>query len=195
MAAALLILERVGAHDERAGGVLLDRCRDGAELLLGLEVRHEHAPPEEPRDPDEQRVRRHDPQGQDRIDGQHDRDRTQVQYRRLDDVQNAHPQEQTHAVDVVHGAGHQVTRAGGVEERLRQALKLAEEVVAELVLDLATGAEHDDPRRQPEAGEHHRDTDQPGDRTPDRRPAGIRLDRAQDVAHREGHRLEDPGVG
>ena len=51
------------------------------------------------------------------------------------------PEQQAHRGQVVHAAAHQVAGAPAEEEGLRQALQVREEVVAQLVLDLARGVE------------------------------------------------------
>jgi hypothetical protein len=103
-AVALQPLHPVGAHDEHTRGVLLDGGGEVSKLRLGGQIRLVHPPSEQAADPDEERVRQHDEERQHGIDREHDPQRTEVEHRRLDDVQKPHPEKEPHALDIVDSA-------------------------------------------------------------------------------------------
>jgi hypothetical protein len=148
-----------------------------------------------PRDQDEQRVGHEDHQRHLDIDGQHHADGGDVEDRRLHDVEQPDAQEQPYGVDVVDAAAHDVAGPPLVVEGLRQSLQVREDIVADLVLDLARRVEDEGPGEEAHDRARQRDGREPDDGPADLVPGLAPVDERDGVAHQAWNRHEGGNVG
>jgi hypothetical protein len=97
---------------------------------------------------------------QPRIDRQHHRDGDDEREDRRGRVHHRGADHHAHGVEIVRGARHQVSRAVGLVERERKALEAAEEVVAQVVFDLARDADDDSAHQVAEDAANDGETEQ-----------------------------------
>jgi hypothetical protein len=88
-----------------------------------------------------QRIHRERRQGQRHVEREHDGQAVEVVDGRVDEVENPGPEQHAHRADVVHEARHQVARPPLLVEAERQLLEMGEQVVAQIVLDVAPDVE------------------------------------------------------
>src|SRR5439155_375125 len=88
-------------------------------------------------------------QRQTHVVGEHECQAIDVRDRGVDEVQDARPEQHAHRRHVVHQPRHQVARVPLLIEGERQPLQVREEVVAEVVLDVAADVEDDEAREGP----------------------------------------------
>ncbi len=153
----------VGADEARAGEVLLGAGADVAELGLnaletlvnaGAEILHENAG-----DGQGQKG----PEGEPGTDADHEEERGDGEYDGVGRIHDGRAEQHAHGVEVVGGAGHDVAGAGALVEAEIEGFEMAEEIVAQVELNLARDAD-DDP-----AGEKLKDSFAGGDG--DQKPA------------------------
>ena len=133
----------VGADEACAGKVLLGAGADVTELGLdalealmdeGSEVLHDDAG-------DGQREKR--PQGEPGTDAEHVIERGDGEDDGVGRVHDSGAEQGAHGIEVVGGAGHDVAGAGALVEAGVERFEMAEEIVAQVELDLARDADHD----------------------------------------------------
>jgi hypothetical protein len=78
---------------------------------------------------------------------------------RVDEVQDARAEQHADGGHVVHEARHQVARLALLVEGERQRLQVREQVVPQVVLDVAADVEDDEARVRPGDRPHERDQD------------------------------------
>ena len=160
--------QRVRAHDGHPAQVLLGLVGQQRQLLLdghGLGVgagvvAAGHA--------DEQRVRRERRQGQPGVDAEHDDQGPRVDDRRVDEGEEAEPDEHRDALEVVGRARHEIPGSPGLVEAGLEPEERVEQIRADRGLHLLPCPEQDQARRRAderlEEGEHDDQEGADGDR-------------------------------
>jgi hypothetical protein len=155
----LLAFERVRLDGAHSREILLRARRQIGEPLLDLDGPLHELPAGPLHDRENDRIGEQREHRQPRVDRQHDRHRIEVVDRGVDEVQDPRPEEHPHRADVVHQARHQVAGLLPVVVTRRELLEVGEEVVPQIVFDVAADVEDDEARERTDDALEDRERD------------------------------------
>ena len=137
----LALLPGVRLDDMHAAQILLHVAAQRRHLLLDLQRALHDFAAEITHRQDQERRREQRGHGHAHVHGKHQRDRVKIIERSVDKIEDAGAEKHAHGRDVVDHAGHQVARALRVIIKDWELLQMGEEIVPEIVLDVAGGIE------------------------------------------------------
>ncbi len=184
----LLLLLPVRLDDADAREGLLRNRAEVGELRLDLLEPRVNGSAEVAHRQRHERQRDERDQGQSHVDREHQPDGDNEQEDGAHRIHQGRSDHHAHGAQVAGRAGHQVAGPVGLIEGQRQALEVPEEVVADVVLDVARRADDDPPHEEAEDAADDRHAD--GEQRVDEQLA--RGDAARQVVDRM---LQNPGAG